>query len=207
MRNLDGDIEIRGWDRDEIEISAESEAGTAVWDEGAGRPRFDIEEGPERLTVRTRWDGDDRAVRPVRLILNVPRSLVIEEAATQVGGIRIMDLYGKIKASVLEGDLTVENFSGSLTASVGRGRIRAEILDLRPADEIRLDVREGDIRLDLEDAASAAVQAEASAGLASDWSSTAETKPVRIKIGAGEAKVALRAENGRIELRKAVKTA
>lgn len=204
LRNLDGDIEIRGWEREEIEIRAESGAGWGAWGlGGVGRPRFDIEETPGRLAVKTRWEGDAGRTRPVRLVMSVPRSLAIEEASTQVGSIRISDLYGRARVSILEGDLIVENYSGGLVGSIGRGRIQAELLDLRPGDEVRLTVREGDIRLDLESAVSASLEAEAPAGVISDWEVPSGAARARLKLGSGEASIAARTGKGSIEIRRA----
>lgn len=202
LRNLDGDIAIRGWDREEIEIRADSGAGYGDWGSGGGRPRFDIEEVPGRLSVRTRWEGDAGRTRPVRLVLSVPRSLIIEEAATQIGRVRISDLYGRAKVSILEGDLEVANFSGGLTASIGRGRVQAELLDLRSGDEVRLTVREGDIRLDLEPGVSASLEAEATAGIASDWDAAAKAGRATLKMGSGEASIVARTGKGAIEIRR-----
>lgn len=202
LRNLDGDIEIRGWDREEIEIEASSGEAEGRWGYAGGRPRFDIEEAPGRLALRTRWEGDAGRTRPVRITLSVPRSLVIEEASTQIGSIRIFDLYGRAEVSILEGDLEVANFSGGLTASIGRGRARAELLDLRPGDEVRLTVREGDIRLELEPAVSATLEAEATAGIASDWDLPAGAGPARLKLGSGGASIVARTGKGSIELRR-----
>jgi hypothetical protein len=207
LRNLDGDVEIRGWDRNEIEITVESDdpgQGRGGWSvlRGTGRPRFEVEEAAGRLAVRTRWEGSDRAVYAVHYFIKVPRSITLEEAATQRGNILIADLYGQAKVSVLDGDLTVENYSGGLDATVARGRVRAEILDLRRDDAVRLTVRTGDVSLSLEPAASAHVDAEAFGGVSGDWVAPAAGRKADLKLGAGEATVVLRAPSGKIEIRK-----
>lgn len=207
LRNLDGDVEIRGWDRNEIEITVESDdpaqprGGWSVL-RRSGRPRFEVEEAPGRLSVRTRWEGDDRAVYAVHYFLNVPRSIRLEEAATQRGNILIADLYGQAKVAVLDGDLTIENYSGGLDATVTRGRIRAEVLDLRRDDAVRLTVRTGDVSLTLEPAVSARVDVEAFGGVSGDWVAPGAGRKADLKLGAGEANVVLRAPSGKIEIRK-----
>lgn len=207
LRNLDGGIEVRGWDREEIELTVESEARGQVrrgWQlaRSFGRPRFDVETTGERLVVRTRWEGDDRDVYPVHYFLSVPRSIVLEEVATQRGDILVADLYGRAKLKILDGDLTVENYSGGLEAEVIRGSIRAEVLDLRPADAVRLTVGTGDIRLALEPTASARVQAEASAGVGGEWPVPGTGRSADFKIGAGDAAITLKSASGRVEVVK-----
>jgi hypothetical protein len=205
LRNLDGDLEIRGWDREEVEITFESDGRSprGRWSVlGSGRPRFEVEEAGGRLSVRTRWEGDDSDVYPVHGFLNVPRSIVLEEAATQRGNVLIADIYGRAKISILDGDLTVENYSGPLEASVSRGRIRAEILDLRPEDIVRLSVRTGDVSLALEPEADARVQAESLTGVTGDAVPSGTGKAADFKLGAGAASIAIKAPGGRVEVVK-----
>jgi hypothetical protein len=205
LRNLDGDVEIRGWDREEIEITVESDGRRprGRWSVlGSGRPRFDVEETSGRLSVRTRWEGNDSDVYPVHCFMNVPRSIVLEEVATQRGNVLVAGVYGRAKVSVLDGDLTVENYSGGLEAMVSRGRIRAEILDLRKEDAVRLIVRTGDISLALEPGANARVQAESSAGVVGDAAPAGAGKSADFKLGAGAASITIKAPAGRVEVVK-----
>lgn len=210
IRNLDGDIDIRGWDRSELEIVVESErrAGRRGWQIGRsnGRPRFDVETEGNSLAIRTRWEGNDNDVYPVHYFVQVPRSVELRDLSTQRGHILIADLFGKARVSVLDGDLLVENYSGSLDASVSRGRIRAEVLDIRPEDEIRLTIRTGDLTLLLQPEANVKIEAEAAGGIAGDWTAAGMgaggARTASFKLGNGAAPVKLKAATGRIELRR-----
>jgi hypothetical protein len=210
IRNLDGDIDIRGWDRSELEIVVESErrSGRRGWLVGSpnGRPRFDVETEGNSLTVRTRWEGNDSDAYPVHYFVNVPRAVDLRDLSTQRGHILIADLFGKARVSVLDGDLKVENYSGSLDASVSRGRIQAEVLDVRQEDEIRLTIRSGDLTMLLQPEANVKIEAEASAGISGDWpaagTGAGTARTASFTLGNGAAPVTLRASAGRIELRK-----
>ncbi len=210
VQALDGDIEVRGWDRNEVEITAESERGYRfrAWGWAGGQPVFDVEEKEGSLEIRTRWEGDERDPYPVHFYLNVPRSIELREVSTQRGRILIADCFGKIKVSLLDGDLIVENFSGSLDARVTRGDVEAEVLDLRKEDEIKILSGTGDITLLLESEASARIEADATEGIDSEWPAAPGAKaegPGRkatLNLGRSEASVVLKTARGRIALRK-----
>jgi len=205
--NLDGDIEIRGGDRSDAEIIAESEPGRRwIWPLGnrSGRPRIDWAFADGELTIRTLWQGDDRAVYPVHLFLNVPHSIDLRDIRTGRGNIVIADLYGQAAVQVQRGDLKVENFSGSLRAQVWRGEIQAEVLDPRAGDTIDLAARAGDITLILENGAAFKLDAEARDGVTSDFDLRKPLPANRISavLGVSGAAIILKAPNGRIALHK-----
>jgi hypothetical protein len=207
--HLDGDIEIRGWDRDEAEILVESDRGAGrrgLFGARSGRPRIETETGPAGdLIVRTIWDGDARNVYPVHYYISVPRSIDLRDIRTGRGSVLIADLYGRASIQVQSGDLKVENFSGSIKAQVWRGRIEAEMLDLRGEDEVDLTARAGDLTLYLEAGASARIEAEASAGVSSEFDLRLppSSRKVDATIGSGGPLVRLKALNGRVALKTA----
>jgi hypothetical protein len=101
--------------------------------------------------------------------------------------------------------LKVENYSGSLKAQVWRGRIEAEVLDLRSEDEVQLTARAGDLTLYLEKGVSAKIEAEASAWVTSefDLGTAPPANKVSAVLGSGGAILTLKALNGRIALKTA----
>jgi hypothetical protein len=173
-----GDIVIRGWDRDELEVTAEE-----TWADPSGRevsirlPRGNAV--VPRVTVDLE---DDRAVR---LVIQVPHDVELRDIAGRRGRIDIADLYGRIRLDLEEGNILVENFSGSLEADLIRGSIQAEILDSRPDDTIRLVLKQGTATVLLEPGFNGRI--EASAG----------------SIGTGQgATIIVSSLNGDVRLRK-----
>ena len=207
--HLDGDIEIRGWDREEAEIVVEADrwiGRRGAFGTRSGRPRVETETGPDGgLILRTVWEGDERSVTPVNYYINVPRSIELRDIRTGRGGVLIADLYGRAAVQIQSGDLKVENFSGSLKAQVWRGRIEAELLDLRAEDESDLTARAGDLTLYLEAGAAVRIEAEASAGISSelDLHQAPLGRKVAATLGAGGPLVRLKALDGRIALKTA----
>ena len=205
--HLDGDIEIRGWDRAEVEIVLEADrwiGRRGPFGGRSGRPRVETQTGTDGgLVLKTVWEGDERAVAPCHYFIRAPRSLDLRDVRTGRGSILIADLYGRAAVQIQSGDLKVENFSGALKAQVWRGRIEAELLDLRGEDEVDLTARAGDLTLYLEKDTAARVEAEASNGIASelDLRAPAGAKQISAALGQGGPLLRLKALAGRIALK------
>ncbi|MCK7476562.1 MAG: hypothetical protein M0C28_02580 [Candidatus Moduliflexus flocculans] len=115
------------------------------------------------------------------------------------------DVFGKLEASVDQGDLLVENFSGAVDVTVGTGDADVEVLDLREEDTITITCRRGNIVLRLEPGVGAIVEADAPRGrVRSDFDLGVELPAATVKgwIGEGGPNIILRAPNGRVEIVK-----
>jgi len=213
LENASGDIEIRGWDKDEVEISAEEDWGSMYgWQSrlyGRGSTAFgvDIETSGNVLKIRSRLSTREDSLRSVHYFLNVPRSVNLQDVRNKDGDIVIADLYGKIKVDLEKGNISVENFSGSLDLFLGQGSVEAELLDLRPEDDVKITVKEGPITLALQPDIDVRLDATAAQGTISsdfDLGQALPAKKVSARIGKAEAaSMSLTALDGYIRLNKA----
>ncbi len=210
--NGDGPIEIFGWDREEVEIFAETvlpgwqERRIRVFSRGHFRPRVDVDTFEDFVKIRTRLSSDETVRQEVRYELNVPQSIFLKEVVGRRGDIRIADLYGEAFIELEEGEVRVENFSGSLTASVVRGSVILELYDLRVEDEIMVTAEDGDITVYLQPEVEARVEARAPNG---NISSEFDLRlPLPAKEVSGQIKgekgafLSLNASSGDIQIRK-----
>ena len=214
VENSNGDIEIRGWDKNEVEITAEDDwsrtFGRRTWSigwGGASGPKVDVETIENFVKIRTRISGREDEIRSVHFYLNVPRSVNLRDVRGKVGDILISDLYGKVRADLEDGNIKIENFSGSLDLSLGSGTVEAEMLDLRPDDDIRVTVREGPVTLVLQPEVNARIEASAPYGTVTaefDLGQPLPAKKISGLIGAKTeaAAVSVTALNGNIRLNK-----
>jgi hypothetical protein len=211
--NSYGNIIFIGWDREEVEILAEE-----TWDDSAGigggglsqrpvAPRIDVEIGEASIaiTARTRdekFSGD----RIVHLMIRAPHHAILKSVSARRGRLSLSDMYGQALLRLDDGDIRVENFSGSLDAEITRGSIQAELLDLRPEDAVRLVCGEGPVTLLLEPSFNGRLEAEAPAGSVTcefDVDPPAEGSRLSGIIGTGEgAVVIVSAGKGSLAVRK-----
>lgn len=207
-----GDIEIRGWDKNEVEITAEEDLGRRYgWRVGPyGRsmagPKVDVDKMEDFLTIKARIPERERDIRPVHFTLNVPHSVNLKDVRNERGDIRIVDVYGKVGVNLEEGLINIENFSGSLDLSLVRGSVEAELLDVRKDDDVRITTREGDITLFLQPEVNAKIEAATGNGSISsdfDLGQPLPAKKVSAQLGTSEAAVlSLNALIGNIRLKK-----
>ena len=212
LENDYGDVTITGWDRDQVEVVAKA-ATVEPQPQGSSRPyrirkvtpEVDVQETEDGLLVRTpTFEGPGQAPA-VDYEVSVPNSVVLTGIRVSEGNLAIADVFGRIEASVDEGDLTVSNYSGPMRLTVGTGNADAEVLDLRDRDEISITCRKGDISLRLEPGVNAIVEADAPRGdVSSDFDLGVKLPAPAVKgwIGQGGPAVFLRASEGRIRIIK-----
>ncbi len=201
------DIEIRGWDQEEVSLVAEEDrpvpAGTRVIGPWRHEPDVEIDRTADRLLIRAGLAGEGE--NHLRLVLRVPRSLRVRGVDVREGMILLSDFYGEALLRLESGDLRVENYSGSLDARVGEGDIEAELLDVRAEDEVRLRAADGDITLTLEEDVRASLDAAAPSGEITselDLGLTLPAAEAKAELGGGGGRVELRAEQGSIHIQK-----
>jgi hypothetical protein len=211
LDNPAGDVEIRGWDRSEVEITARQEGGSSVrWGLFSGsslrtQPRVSVETADNMVTIKS-FASKDHDIQPVvHYEISVPESVNLKDIRIGKGSLTVGDVYGELAASIDDGDLVIENYSGSLDAQVGLGSVDAEVLDLRSEDHIKVTVRQGDINLSLERTAGAKLEAAAEAGEISsdfDLKSPLPMRKVTAPLGSGKALITLKVLKGNIRLEK-----
>lgn len=212
LENIDGDIAIYGWERNEVEITAEKllprsyGRGVRVFSLKHLRPRIELDKFEDFVKIRTRPASGDRRGGVVNYEVMVPHSIDLRDIIGKEGDIVISDLYGKVYAELERGDVTVKNFSGSLTVSVIVGSVRTELYDLRSEDEIKINTKEGDIHVFLQPEVVAHVDARAPSGSILsefDLKVSLPAREVSVEIGGeGRAFLSLSTLEGDIHLKK-----
>jgi hypothetical protein len=214
LENAAGDIDIRGWEKNEVEILAEEAWGWTFarrfWFLGSRRsgPKVDIDKIDNFLKIKTHALNRDieEEAPAIHYTLNVPHSINLKDIRAKSGRIRIADLYGKVRVDLEEGDIKVENFSGSLDISLVRGSAEVELLDMRKEDDIKITVKRGDITLFLQPDVMAKIEASAANGTVSgdfDLGQPLPAKKVTAQIGKPEGTaLSLTALSGNIRLKK-----
>lgn len=210
LDNSFGNIEIYGWDRNEVEVVAR-EAGTlrpgVYWlgfpGWGGAQSRVQVDRFDGLLKIRTR--NQEGGARGLDFLVSLPVSVNLNPVHCREGNILLSGVYGQAVLDVRKGDVRVENFSGSLDASLGRGNADIELLDLRQGDEVRITSTAGDIILYLEKNAGVRLEASAPLGrVESDFDLGQKLPDQKVKgqLGDGKAFISLAAAQGRISIKK-----
>jgi hypothetical protein len=210
LENVDGDIEILGWDKNEVEVSAERK-GPFPYRRGlywAGVPyrlKIDFDKFENFIKVKFRPEDSDKEFTSVNFYINTPHSIHLKDIIGKEGNVSLADLYGEAVIDLQKGEVKVENFSGSLAASVAKGSVTASLYDLRAEDEIRITVKQGDIAVNLQPEVKARVEASAPEGNISsdfDLKEPLPAKKISAKIGEEGALLSLISLKGDIRINK-----
>ncbi len=165
LENIDGNIDISGWDKDRVKVYAEkrtpfSSDRRVIW-QPIGRfiPKIDIDQIEDFVKIKTLPTERNDNRFSVDYFLNVPQHIQLRDIVARRGDIIISDLYGEAFIELEEGEIKVDNFSGSLHVSLGVGSVETSLLDLRQEDEIRISAEEGDIIVYLQKDVQAQIEA------------------------------------------------
>ena len=209
---MDGEISIEGWDRNDVELVLEKffnprdGARFGIYGKRDFVPEVDVEETEGALRIRTR--SRELEMGQVNFILKVPHSINLKRIITREGFISISGIYGESVLEVIQGDVMVENYSGSLSVFVEDGSIEAELLDLHDSDEISLNASSGDVTIRLPEGVNAFVEASVSDGEIFsdfDFEKTESSDRISFQIGDAGAGIRLSTLNGSVFIRRTLK--
>ena len=187
LTNVNGEISVRSWNREEVRILATKQAEGHTLDDAKKRlasTEIIISEGEGRIDVRTEppEEGGDRGGQSVDYELTVPRKIDLElasrngdiqvrsvEGAVSVemtnGSIRIEDVQGAISAGTTNGDIDFEAVQGPVLTRSVNGDIEMELLTVGTDDKwVEARCTNGGIRLVLPKGTKARLKAQTTTG-------------------------------------------
>jgi DUF4097 and DUF4098 domain-containing protein YvlB len=142
-----GTVRIDGWDQPDAEIVIEREVPDAARLEHLP---IVIDETPSRVSVRAIQGGQDTdpAFR-AEVIVRVPRAATIEHVNVLEGRVSITNFTGTLTADVRRGPIDGRDLSGTLRLETGIGSITLTAARLAADGLLRLRAFNGDVRLTL----------------------------------------------------------
>ncbi|MBS3817937.1 hypothetical protein KGY73_00300 [bacterium] len=211
VKNIYGDVEIVGWDREKVDVYAEKRLPSfrgkhiQVHSFKALLPQIKVEQFENSVQIKAEIQKLGQKPGPVNQYIRVPRPIRLKDISNQKGNIFVSDLFGKIFVELGEGDIHIENCSGSLSASLNKGLFEASLYDLRKGDEIHVINHQGDIILSLQFQVNARIKAQVSEGnIRSEFNQiiTSGKKEVQAQIGKDGAQISLSTLKGSIHIKK-----
>lgn len=146
LSTFDGVIEVRGWDRNEIEVGIEKRAQDK---DIVDKIQVTSEQKGNVINVDVRYSGSSRYIGigvftspQARLIVNAPHKVNVT-ARTGDGGVVVDRIDGRIEIKTSDGTVRATETSGELLVESGDGSIRIE--DVAGMVEARTD--DGTVRV------------------------------------------------------------
>jgi hypothetical protein len=218
--NVNGRIEIFGWDGNEVVIKALKHGKT---EESVEAVKIKVDSSPDEIAVHTEqpssmtgfsgiWSwlmngGNNSAV--VDYAIQVPRHVRLGDISSVNGRVTIDGVRGDIQASTVNGAMQVEGAAGNLRLSTVNGRIAAELVSLGRGQTVSINSDNGKIEVTLPANADAEVSASTvNGGMTSEFPALVVKKEFPLSrnlngtLGNGGASVKASTVNGRINFRK-----
>lgn len=212
LENINGDVKIEAWDRDEVEVIAVKKGPDQA---ALDRVAIEIDASSNRVEIETEykkesgergWSGKQWA--SVDYTLRVPRQARLSEIELVNGSLHIHDLRGDIEASLVNGNVEASGLAGDLDLSTVNGKLDVSFDQLDGQQSVDLDSVNGSIVLSLGSASSADVKASTVHGpIRNDFGFEVDKgeyvgRSMHGRLGGGEASIKLNNVNGSITVRQ-----
>ena len=162
LSNTNGDIEIKSWDNNEVEIIAykKVKAGNRETAEMLmKRLEIEIRDSNDEIIIETNYPkgssgggffgwifGKDHASFSVEYEIKVPEEIDLNIHTTN-GGVRIEKIAGRLRLESTNGKINARNINGLTRCKTTNGDIKVEFDDVPEGDEMTFRTTNGSIKI------------------------------------------------------------
>lgn len=213
LDNINGDVHISSWDRNEVKVDAVKYADTK---ERLDEAHIEIDAGKDYVSIRTKyphhdnnWNwGSHNNPAGVEYTLTVPRAARLDEIKLINGALDVNGVSGEVRASCINGRLEAHNLAGRANLSTINGRLNARF-DQLVGGGVELNSVNGSVDLTIPSDSKAEIEASTISGsINNDFGLHVNNHrfvghDLRGELGNGGTHIKLENVNGRIEIRHA----
>jgi len=209
LENINGPVQIKAWDRDEVKLDAIKRAGSK---RDLEEVQIEVRSEKDSLSIRTRYSkGDHTWTRDnpgsVDYALMVPRNSRLTDINLVNGNLDVEGVNGDVHASCVNGRLNARNLGGRTQLSTVNGKLEAS-LD-RLSAPVEVSSVNASVLLTLPSDSKADIEASTVSGSISNDFGIRVAKHQWVgrelsgELGGGGTRVRVNNVNGRIEIRHA----
>src|SRR5438105_166468 len=203
LQNVNGPVEVQGWDRNEVEIHAVKIAKQQGSD--LERVSIEVDARPDAVAVTTRYPQNEGVEVAVEYTIHVPHRVHVEHIGTVNGTLRISGLDNVEDLHTVNGDIEVFEAGGNIRAHTTNGNVRVELAHAPEKAGAIAETTNGslvvavpaDLQADIE---AKCMNGNFSSELPITVESTDRLREMRGKLGRGGPPIHLRTVNGGIRL-------
>jgi TM2 domain-containing membrane protein YozV/predicted Ser/Thr protein kinase len=219
LDNINGRIEVAGWDRNEVVIKALKHGKTQ---ESVEAIKIQVDSSPDKISIHTVqpsavtgfpsswfWFGGTENKASVDYLVQVPQQAQMDKIDSVNGNILIDGVQGDTETSTVNGKAQVLGAAGNLKVSTVNGRMEVELVSLGGRQSVSLDTVNGAIQAILPENANARVTADTvNGGMSSEFPELVVKKQFPVSkhlkgtLGNGSATVQANTVNGSIHFER-----
>ncbi len=210
VSNINGPIDVTGWDRPEVKLYTKKVANTKERLEDleieitSNADNFRV--GVDYKNKKGKWSSGDKLYVEFRLM--VPKTALVNELGSVNGSVNVRSLTNMTVVSSVNGAVRATELSGKVKLSTVNGSIRADFVEVRPDMEISLGTVNGSVEAMVPSNVDVTVKADSLNGsITNDFGLPVKKgkyvgRSLYGRIGSGLTKINLNSVNGSISLKR-----
>jgi hypothetical protein len=204
LENVNGSVEVDGWNRDEVEVRAVKVAANGSRD--VSQVQIEVESQPKQVVVHTRYPKGEGADVAVEYHIYVPAKILLSNVETVNGSVLVNGIEGGGAVHSVNGNVEVLKSAGRFSAKTTNGNVRVELSQLGEGAPMNVETVNGSVVLGLPSSARANLSI---LNMNGDFSSElpvtstmtfSGARALRGKLGVGGGEISVRTINGTIRL-------
>jgi DUF4097 and DUF4098 domain-containing protein YvlB len=208
LENINGDVTIEGWKKNEVSISAVKKGNTKDLDRIQIVVDVDKYEGKDWIHVVTAFDVFSLNLGSVDYTIKAPSDAILEDIELVNGDLKVTGVTGYLSLGTVNGSITASGMAGNAWVETVNGNLDLSFDKMNKGQTVDLESVNGAILLRIPAKANAQVDAETLNGnISSEFGLTVEKgewigRSMEGLIGSGGARITLETINGDIEIKK-----
>jgi hypothetical protein len=203
LQNVNGPVEVQGWDRDAVEVRAVKTAKHHEAD--LDRVTIEVSAQSDSVSVSTRYPQDEGVKVAVEYLVRVPRGAHVEHVGTINGTLSVVGVDSVDDLHTVNGNIEVYDGGGNIHAHTTNGNIHLELAHFAGASGASAETTNGSLLVALPAGAQADIETRCLNGnflseMPVAMQSTLKPREMHGKLGNGGAPIKLRTINGGIRI-------
>ncbi len=203
LQNVNGTVDVQGWDRNEIEIHAVKTAKHKESD--LERVSIEVDARPDAILIATRYPQNEGVEVAVDYTIHVPHGAHVEHIGTVNGTLRVAGVETVEDLHTVNGNVEVFEAGGNVHAHTTNGNVHLELAHLPGKTGVAAETTNGSLVLAVPPDMQADVEARClngnfSSELPITMESSQRPREMHGRLGRGGAPIHLRTVNGVIRV-------
>jgi Putative adhesin len=203
LQNVNGPVQVEGWDRDVIEIHAVKIAKEKESD--LDRVSIEVNAKPNDVSVITRYPQNEGVEVAVEYTIRVPHGAHVEHIGTVNGTLKIAGVESVEELRTVNGNIEVYEGGGSVHAHTTNGNVHLELSRALDEKGMAAETTNGSVLLAVPQDTQANLEARSLNGnfyseLPFSQEAAERPREMRGKFGKGGAPIRLNTVNGGIQI-------
>ena len=203
LQNVNGTVEVQGWDKDVVEVHAVKTAKLKESD--LERVSIDVNANASGVSIATRYPQNEGVEVAVEYTIHVPHGAKLEHLGTVNGTLRIAGVDEVDDLRTVNGNIEVFGADSTVHARTTNGNVRLELSHIHGVGGTLAETTNGSVVLALPANSQADLEARCLNGnflseLPVEMRSTLKPREMHGKLGRGGAPIKLHTINGGIRV-------